>query len=160
MWTDAEISHIDKVELLEFHIRKRIVQNLHTIKHRAVGSNLPYSIDVSYFEPFPLLCPVLGIEIDWLADAKSNKGGPSDFSPSIDRLIPESGYIPGNVHLISMRANRLKSDGNLEDIRKVAAWLEECMRNKKDAPQSVHKNSVQRELDLTSSIYNPRLAYN
>ena len=160
MWTDAEISQIDKMELLEFHISKRISKNLTTIKSRALGAGIPYSIGVAYFEPYPLFCPVLGIEIDWLADAKSNKGGPSDFSPSIDRLIPELVYTPGNVHLISMRANRLKSDGNLEDIRKVAVWLEECMRNKKDAPQSVHKNSVQRELNLTSSIYNPRLAYN
>lgn len=64
-------------------------------------------------------CPVLGIVIDYDLDKKS------DNSPSIDRLIPEFGYVKGNVAIISERANRIKNDASVDEIRKLLEYLEE-----------------------------------
>ena len=62
----------------------------------------------------PKYCPVLGIEI------KSNTtNAPLDSSPSLDRIDSSKGYIKGNVRIISNRANRIKSDATIEELRKV-----------------------------------------
>ena len=65
----------------------------------------------------PALCPILGIRLD-----PGNKWDCST-SPSLDRIIPEKGYVPGNVAVISHRANQLKGDGPAEMHRKIASWI-------------------------------------
>jgi hypothetical protein len=69
-------------------------------------------------EPFdiciPEFCPVLGIRIE-----RNTKQGPSDCSPSLDRVFPERGYVKGNIRIISQRANRIKNDATAEELEKV-----------------------------------------
>lgn len=72
-----------------------------------------------------IVCPELGIPLEWdLPKA-------SDDSPSIDRINNLLGYVPGNVRVISRRANRLKNDATDDELilmgenarkRKVASW--------------------------------------
>jgi hypothetical protein len=45
-------------------------------------------------------------------------------SPNLDRLDPAKGYVPGNVAVISQKANRIKTDACSSEIRRVADWLE------------------------------------
>ena len=42
-----------------------------------------------------------------------------DNSPNLDRIFPKKGYVPGNVRVISQRANRIKSDATVEEMRAV-----------------------------------------
>lgn len=63
-------------------------------------------------------CPVLGIPYN-LAACHATK----DYSPSLDRIDNAKGYIKGNVQVISWRANRLKSNGTIEEFEKIAAYL-------------------------------------
>lgn len=67
----------------------------------------------------PEVCPVLGIQMK----VATGKRGGGDNSPTIDRVRPERGYTKGNVCVISMRANRLKSDGTLEEFQKIVTYL-------------------------------------
>lgn len=48
----------------------------------------------------------------------------SHKSAHLDRIIPELGYIKGNVQWISGRANRIKYDASLDELRAIVAWLE------------------------------------
>lgn len=66
---------------------------------------------------WPTHCPVLGIELDWFSPRKSEN------SPSFDRIDPSKGYVPGNVAIISWRANRIKNDGSAEEHRRIAEWM-------------------------------------
>jgi hypothetical protein len=66
---------------------------------------------------WPTHCPVLGLELDWFAEVRC------EASPSFDRIDPSKGYIPGNVAIISWRANRIKNDGTAEEHKKIANWL-------------------------------------
>ena len=59
----------------------------------------------------PDVFPVYGTEL------KRNTGCREDNSYSIDRIDPTKGYIPGNVVVISWRANRRKADLTTEEIR-------------------------------------------
>lgn len=65
----------------------------------------------------PTHCPILGLELDW---SEKQLGGRTDNSPSLDKVIPERGYINGNVVIMSWRANRIKNDGTWEEHQKIA----------------------------------------
>lgn len=92
------------------------------LKHKAKSKNIPFTIlesDLSY----PEYCPVLGIKLNYSAK------NISDNSPSIDKIIPELGYIKGNVKIISNRANRIKNDGSYEEHLAVAEYIKSNTSN-------------------------------
>jgi hypothetical protein len=66
----------------------------------------------------PTHCPVLGIPL--FVGNRQQK----DNSPTIDEIHPGGGYVKGNIAVISWRANRLKSDATLEEMRKVVKYYE------------------------------------
>lgn len=71
----------------------------------------------------PRKCPVLGLSLVVLTSGK--RGGRwQDFSPTLDRVIPSRGYVPGNVWVISGRANRIKNDGTLREFKRLVRALE------------------------------------
>jgi hypothetical protein len=45
-------------------------------------------------------------------------------SPSIDRLIPEKGYLKGNIAWVSLLANTIKSDKTPRELKQIADWIE------------------------------------
>jgi hypothetical protein len=59
----------------------------------------------------PKFCPYLGIELKYL-------GG--DSSPSLDRIDPLKGYVKGNVQVISMKANTMKSSATQDELVRFA----------------------------------------
>ena len=50
--------------------------------------------------------------------------------PSLDRIIPELGYVKGNVVFISMRANSIKQDATEQELYLVADWLYKIKKEK------------------------------
>ena len=61
----------------------------------------------------PETCPVLGISL-------TIGGKRSLSSPSLDRIEPAAGYVPGNIRVISDRANRLKGARSLQQLLRLA----------------------------------------
>ena len=120
MWSDSELVDFSKAEMLEAHVRKKLANNLAVAANKCKEQGLPFSITADDLMPAPLKCPVFGFKLDWYKDGR----GGADDSPSIDRLIPEEGYVPGNVTLISLKANRIKNDSDLSELRMVADWVE------------------------------------
>ena len=94
--------------------QKSMVSNA---KARAARLGVPFDLDWRDIE-IPAICPVLGIKI-----TLGNKGF-CDNSPSLDRLIPSLGYVASNVRVISYRANAIKRDATLEELRAIAAYVE------------------------------------
>lgn len=45
------------------------------------------------------------------------------YSRSLDRIIPELGYVPGNVQVISQLANAMKWDSTREERIAFANWV-------------------------------------
>lgn len=86
-------------------------------KGRAKRANLPFNLEVSDII-FPKCCPILGIKL------KFTSGGRTPNTPSLDRTIASKGYVKGNVHIISWKANRLKCDASLEELKKLVAYME------------------------------------
>lgn len=90
---------------------------LQNARARARISGAPFTLAVEDII-IPTNCPILGIP---LFQAKGQRGG-SDNSPSLDKIKPELGYVPGNVIVISNRANRLKSDASIRELREIASF--------------------------------------
>lgn len=63
----------------------------------------------------PDICPILGIPL--VPNLRSDKR--PDNLPSLDRIIPDKGYVKSNIQVISFRANRLKSDAKPEELAAV-----------------------------------------
>ena len=91
-------------------------------KKRAVTAGVPFSLEEKDIV-FPDVCPVLGLPLD--LEAKEGPRKRTDNTPSLDRILPALGYVKGNVRIISWRANRLKSDATMEEVRRLLKYMEE-----------------------------------
>jgi hypothetical protein len=111
-------SHTDKRTYKRKNYREFPVRYLlYRAKDRAKIANVPFNITKKDIV-IPTHCPVLGIPLE----ISSGSGG-SDYSPALDRIIPQLGYVPGNIIVISKKANQIKNNGNAEEIGKVYDWL-------------------------------------
>jgi len=84
---------------------------------------VPFSLTVAYVKsiwPLDGKCPILGIPLE----RRVGHPGPQRQSPSLDRLEPSKGYVPGNVAVISYKANLLKNNETDPAVfERLAAWL-------------------------------------
>jgi hypothetical protein len=53
-----------------------------------------------------------------------NEGRPQRNSPSVDRIDNTLGYTPDNVCVISHRANQLKRNASLDELKRIVAYME------------------------------------
>jgi hypothetical protein len=84
---------------------------------RARKRGLSFTITVDDIV-IPEFCPALGLRLT------IGSGKLCDSSPSLDRLVPERGYVAGNVAVISHKANRIKNNATTAELIKLAAWLQ------------------------------------
>lgn len=82
-----------------------------SVRCTAKRLGLPFNLEASDFLPLPVVCPLLGIKLNYASSRRS-----ADDNPSIDRIIPELGYVKGNVWIVSYRANRIKCDASLAEL--------------------------------------------
>ena len=92
-------------------------------RSRAKRHSVPFSITEADIV-IPSHCPILGIPLV----TASGKRGSTPNSPSIDRIRPELGYVPGNVQVISHRANAIKNDATLAELERVGDWARAIQR--------------------------------
>lgn len=93
---------------------------LRSAKQRAKRTNVPFDLQESDIE-IPAFCPVLRTKLSRALGSK----GPGENSPTLDRIIPSRGYVPGNVVVISNRANRAKNDLSADELRALADFYGE-----------------------------------
>jgi hypothetical protein len=115
---EESVEKLTKLKLLtpeEIALHKLKSSWLYQIKHRAHKLNLPYDLDVESLE-LPETCPILGIKLQF------NFGGADDNSYSMDRVDNTKGYTKANIQVISLKANKLKNNGTLDELIKMGEW--------------------------------------
>lgn len=110
-----EIRCRDRTRHAEFPARKL----LSGAKARAKQVGMEFSVTLDDIMPLPKVCPVLGIEL-----RKGIHSG-DDHSYSLDRTDNSRGYVPGNVAVISRRANRIKNDATLAEVELLFNYLKD-----------------------------------
>jgi hypothetical protein len=98
-----------------------------THRDRARRKGLPFNITREYLESIaPENCPILGVKLGWA----ERKGYAHKYNcPSLDRIIPELGYVKGNVMWLSFRANVMKNDASFSELHQFADWVKKTIPN-------------------------------
>lgn len=96
--------------------RKRNMRTINMIKKRCRDEDIPFDLTVDDIV-IPDVCPMLGIPL-------SLNPAHRDNYPSVDRKVPSLGYIKGNINIISYRANRIKNDATIEELRCIVQFME------------------------------------
>ena len=94
------------------------------VKARAKKKGLEFNLVESDIV-IPKYCPVFP-EIE----LHISEGLASDNSPSLDRVDNSKGYVKGNVKIISNRANSLKSNGTVDEFKRLIEYIESSSQEK------------------------------
>lgn len=87
-------------------------------RQRALRSGREHTLKLKDIPPIPDRCPVLGIKLVVGADWANRLS-----APSLDRVDNTKGYVPGNVQVLSLRANNMKNDSTIEELELVLAYM-------------------------------------
>ncbi len=111
-------THLKERREYLFNLRKNNTVQflLYEAKRRAKRKGIEFTITVDDVN-LPSMCPVLGIPLIF-GTSKIR-----DTSPTLDRTDNSRGYVPGNVKIISWRANTLKSSGTLDEHQKIVDYM-------------------------------------
>lgn len=122
-WRKQRASNLEKIRARDrVRQRDRNISDpgrflLRGAKKRARLKGLPFDLTLADVI-VPKLCPVLGLTLA-VGTRRS-----ADTSPTLDRIIPSLGYVRGNVIVISNKANRIKNDASIEELRRVADFFD------------------------------------
>lgn len=84
-------------------------RTVYRLKQQAVKKNVPFDLEPLDI-PQPTKCSYLGIDLNYQLESIQKN------SPSVDRIIPEKGYVKGNIEVISNLANMMKSYSTKEEL--------------------------------------------
>jgi hypothetical protein len=102
-----------KKELLQekqSKIKNREKHLWNSARRRAYYKKIPFNIEIT--DVFiPEFCPILKIKL-----TKDNLTLGDRNAPSIDKIIPQLGYVKGNIMVISLKANIMKNDATPEEL--------------------------------------------
>ncbi|WP_458098587.1 hypothetical protein [Roseomonas sp. WA12] len=70
----------------------------------------------------PEVCPVLGVALRYGDSTRADK----KHAASLDRRDNTRGYTADNVSVISVRANEMKRDTSLEEMRRLVQYMEQA----------------------------------
>ena len=80
-------------------------------RYRAEKNGLEFNLDLEDIV-IPKICPVFGTHLT---------------KPSLDRVDNSKGYIKGNVRVISNRANTLKGNMTLSEVKRLLNYMESSL---------------------------------
>lgn len=86
---------------------------LDSARSRAKEKNLPFSLVLEDIK-IPKFCPIFGIKLE-----RPFKGRTGN-APSLDRIDNTKGYTKDNIIIVSNRANRLKSDSTINELKQLS----------------------------------------
>ena len=102
---------------------KHVVRALQGARYRAKRDNVTYNLTKEYLLNItPDECPIFHTPFIW-GESGMGVGRTREDAPTLDRIMPELGYVEGNVAFISYRANRLKDNGTMEEHYAIADWI-------------------------------------
>jgi hypothetical protein len=96
---------------------------LNNARFRAIRENVKFNlvlqdlIDIATDE-----CPIFHTPFVWGVSGLG-KGKTRPDSPTLDRILPELGYVKGNIAFLSQRANRIKDNGTMQEHYNIADWI-------------------------------------
>lgn len=100
-----------KAAMKRRHLRPEIA-SLTAFKRKSTMLGIPFNLTLDD-RVIPDVCPILGIPIK----RHLGEAGAKQNSPSLDRHVPNKGYVKGNVSWISRLANTMKNNATWEQLK-------------------------------------------
>ena len=94
-------------------------------KKRAKRKNLEFNLKPTDIPEIPKVCPILKIPIIIGNDKLT------DNSPTLERIDNNKGYIKNNILIISYKANRIKNNATLKELKMVVKFYEKIQSKNK-----------------------------
>lgn len=104
----------DKRLVIEHRMRAKnpVKYMLKSSKSNAKKRGLAHTITLSDIQ-MPDVCPVFNTPFVF----------DTPYAPSLDRIDNSQGYVPGNLQVISRKANYMKNDATPAELRAFAEWV-------------------------------------
>lgn len=119
----GRISRCRRCEMDKYLAMDPRLKLLYAARNRAKQNGLECTITVDDIV-IPEFCPALGIKLEPRIGAGRSNREEIGSSPSLDRIDNSKGYVPGNVAVISLRANMIKTDATAAELKAVAAYID------------------------------------
>lgn len=96
-------------------------ETFNRIKSRSKKNGVLFTLALGDIPRLAKICPILGceLEINWGGRAQAFN------SPTLDKIEPSLGYVPGNVAWISSKANSLKMDNTRETLIAILEYIDD-----------------------------------
>lgn len=117
------ISRCRQCEMQKYFDRDQRQKMVYAARNRARMAGFDCTITKDDIE-IPETCPVLGIPLFARVGAGRSNRDQVENSPSLDRIDNSKGYVPGNIAVISMRANMIKNNATLVELKAIVAYIE------------------------------------
>jgi hypothetical protein len=117
----------DKITKIKYRATKRghLSTFLEKAKERAKTKNISFDLTLDFLESIATNeCPVFKTPFVW-----GRGKGRHPYQASLDKIIPELGYVKNNVVFISHKANLIKQDVTEKELYLVADWLHKARKN-------------------------------
>jgi hypothetical protein len=101
-------------------------RRLSALKGRAKVNKLDFDLDADYLRkilPKDKKCPALNVVMS-TGSRDNTPLSERDCWLSLDRIDNKKGYIKGNVHWVSVKANRIMNNGTPEEVMKIALYYQ------------------------------------
>ena len=117
----VDFDHAKKVVELRAGLQKAFKSRKMDAKSRGLVFNIDFDQILAMAQRQRWTCAVTGIQ---LHNEKPEGSRRSPFTPSIDRIIPSGGYVPGNVRVVCLAANFAMNEWG-DDVLRILAegWL-------------------------------------
>jgi hypothetical protein len=116
-WADPAYREQRKQQYYKRWEKDWVGQKLVQLKAAARKKGLDFSLTREDLV-FPERCPVFGMVLVKHRDSQGNN------SASVDRIDNSKGYVAGNVVVVSLKANAMKREASLDELRRLVAFYE------------------------------------
>lgn len=123
---DWRARNVDYIKEYEKTANMRLTKQLVGLKRRARARNLEFNL-IREEIVIPVACPVLGIPLEQIKDRTRVKK--NNNTPTFDRVDNTKGYTKDNTRIISWKANKLKSNASLEELKAIVTYIEDHLGN-------------------------------
>lgn len=97
-------------------------------KIRSARAKVPYAIDRYFIDQLLVdqkwLCAISKIPLT--TPGSNEKYHKNPFSPSLDRIVPQRGYVPGNLRIVCTLVNFAMNEWGYDDFKRIMVAIQEA----------------------------------
>lgn len=113
-------------------------------RDRSEKGNFPYTIDAYFIDELLVdqkwRCAVSGMPLE-VPRGTGQRGKRNPFGPSLDRIVPSLGYVPGNLRVVNNLVNTAMQDWGVEALQKA---LDAMRKTQDEAPEQSKNRKARR----------------